>query len=254
MGILDIFRVNPVEAPIEPEQKDERKPECPYCHAALAKIPGRKTKCPNCGEFMYVRTTPKGNVRTVVTKKEADKIDEDWSIVGGTHDQYSENKEKFAQEKEVLRKRFGGKEPSDRDVAWSLFNKQLVEHMRNGDWGLYRNTRFGMAELLSRDLRFKQSLETYFEVCYLDLNGANNIGGIEDPELLKEFPPFDLRDAFLAPGLMDIIKRIVKRLKMSSDELRALFVEHNTRLYKSLKLPLSPEQSWSSIEKALNEP
>lgn len=256
MGIFDIFRTKPNPAPVpvlHQEQKDERKPECPYCHASLAKIPGRKTKCPTCGEFMYVRTRPKDNVRVVVTKKEADKIDEDWAIVGGTYEQYLDNKEAFAQEKEILRKRFGGQEPSDRDVAWGLFNKQLIDHMRNGDWGLYRNTRFGMAELLSRDLKFKHALQTYLEVCYLDLNGASNRGGMNDPELLKEYPPFDLKTAFLAPGMIDIVKRIVERLKMNKDDLRSLFVEHNTRLSQSLKLPLSPDKAWSSIEKALSE-
>jgi len=33
-------------------------PYCPYCGATLPKTPQRKTKCPNCKEFIYVRTSP----------------------------------------------------------------------------------------------------------------------------------------------------------------------------------------------------
>lgn len=145
MGLLDLFRSQPKITNQQSEQKDERKAECPSCHNALSKIPGAKTKCPNCGEFIFVRTRPKDNARVVVTKAEADKIDEEWSIVAGTHDIFVAEKEKFVKEKEILRKRFGGKEPSDNDVRWGLLNKQLIEHAKNGDWGLYRNARFQMA-------------------------------------------------------------------------------------------------------------
>ena len=31
----------------------------------------------------------------------------------------------------------------------------------------------------------------YFEVCYLDLNGPNNMAGVTDAQLLKRFPPWD---------------------------------------------------------------
>jgi len=125
MGILDIFRSKLNTDNQQREVKDERKAECSYCHKALSKIPGSKTKCPHCGEFMFVRTRPKDNVRVAVTKEEADKIDEEWTIVTGTHDIFIAEKEAFTNEKEILKKRFGGKEPSDNDVKWGLLNKQL---------------------------------------------------------------------------------------------------------------------------------
>ena len=232
--------------------KDERKAECPYCHKTLSKIPGAKTKCPHCGEFIFVRTRPKDNARVVVTKAEADKIDEEWTIVAGTHDIFVAEKEEFAKEKEILRKRFGGKEPSDNDVRWGLLNKQIIENAKNRDWGLYRNTRFQMAEILRGEMKLKDALRTYLEVCYLDLNGVRNVGGMNDPELLKEFPPFDPKEsAFLAPGVIDLIKRIVLKLNSSKDEVKQIFIEHNSRSEKSLRLPLSTEQAWSSVDKEL---
>lgn len=252
MGLLDIFRSQPKTANQQSKQKDERKSECPNCHKALSKIPGAKTKCSHCGEYMFVRTRPKDNVRVVVTKAEADKIDEEWSIVAGMHDVFVAEKEEFAKEKEILRKRFGGKEPSDNDVRWGLLNKQLMEHAKNGDWGLYRNARFQMAEILRGEMKLKDALRTYLEVCYLDLNGPNNTGGMNDPELLKEFPPFDPRcDSFLAPGVIDLIKRIVLKLKLSEDEVRQIYIDHNLRTEKSLRLPFSAEKSWQSLEKEI---
>ncbi len=252
MGIFDLFRSQSKNDNKQREPKDERKAECPNCHKSLSKIPGAKTKCPHCGEFMFVRTRPKDNARVVVTKAEADKIDEEWSIVAGTHDIFVAEKEEFAKEKEILRKRFGGKEPSDNDVRWGLLNKQLMEHAKNGDWGLYRNARFQMAEILRSEMKLKDALRTYLEVCYLDLNGPNNTGGMNDPELLKEFPPFDPnRDSFLAPGVIDLIKRIVLKLELSKDEIKQIFTEHNSRMEKSLRLPLSPEKAWQSLEKEI---
>lgn len=252
MGILDLFRSKPNTGNQQREPKDERKAECPNCHKVLSKIPGAKTKCPHCGEFIFVRTRPKDNVRVVVTKAEADKIDEEWTIISGTHDIFVAEKEEFAKEKEILRKRFGGKEPSDNDVKWGLLNKQLIEHAKNGDWGLYRNSRFQMAEILRGEMKLKDALGTYLEVCYLDLNGVNNTGGMRDPELLKEFPPFNPKDlAFLAPGVIDLIKRIVLKLSLSKDEIKQIFVEHNSRIEKSLRLPLSAENSWQSLEKEI---
>jgi DNA-directed RNA polymerase subunit RPC12/RpoP len=252
MGILDLFSSQPKIDNQQREQKDERKAECPNCHKALSKIPGAKTKCPHCGEFMFVRTRPKDNVRIVVIKAEADKIDEEWSIVAGTHDIFVAEKEEFAKEKEILRKRFGGKEPSDNDIRWGLLNKQLIEHAKNGDWGLYRNARFQMAEILRGEMKLKDALRTYLEVCYIDLNGPNNTGEMNDPELLKEFPPFNPKDfSFLAPGVIDLIKRIMLKLKLDKDKIKQIFIEHNSRIEKSLRLPLSAENSWQSLEKEI---
>jgi hypothetical protein len=70
------------DGPSGPKRLDLRKPECPYCHRVLAKVPGAKTRCPNCGEFMFVRPRPLDRARVVVTKADADVIEEDWSIAG----------------------------------------------------------------------------------------------------------------------------------------------------------------------------
>lgn len=65
--------------------QDLRKAECPYCNSSLEKRPGKKTRCINCGNFMLVRTTPKGNNRVVVTEDEAREINLEWAKINGTY-------------------------------------------------------------------------------------------------------------------------------------------------------------------------
>jgi len=75
---------------------------------------GRENEMSSLWRIHVYSHSAKDNARVVVTKAGADKIDEEWSIVAGTHDIFVAEKEEFAKEKEILRKRFGGKEPSDK--------------------------------------------------------------------------------------------------------------------------------------------
>lgn len=49
---------------------------CPYCKKSLNKKPKRKTKCPFCGNFIYVRSKPRIFNTTLLTKD--DSIAVDW--------------------------------------------------------------------------------------------------------------------------------------------------------------------------------
>lgn len=232
---------------------DLRKEECPYCNGALQKIPQKKTKCPHCGEFILVRTRPKDNARVVVTKDEADKIDEEWSIIGGWHSEFLSRRQEIEKERQRLRERFGGKEPTDSDIQWSILNKQLNKHSRDGNWGLYRSTRLQMAEVLRKEEKLKEALLTYLEVCYLDLNGPENRGSLTDNELKTEFPPFDPSNgnATLASGIIGRVVCIVKKLNLDNEEVKNMFFKHNSKVEKSLKLPLEVEKCWKKLEKYL---
>lgn len=59
------------------------EPVCPYCALFLDKMPSRKTKCPFCANYMYVRTRPADKNRVVVTEQDAAKIDEQWMVEKG---------------------------------------------------------------------------------------------------------------------------------------------------------------------------
>jgi DNA-directed RNA polymerase subunit RPC12/RpoP len=226
-------------------------PVCPYCSETLDKIPGRKKKCPHCGNYMYVRTRPSDKKRVVVTEQDAAKIDEQWMMENGTYDTYLANKREFEIQTLELTKKWG-REPSEADVYWALYNKPLLEHAKKGDWGLYRNTRFNMAELLRHEKRNRPALETYLEVSYLDANGPRNMGGIFDPEVIREYPPFSRDKACQAPAIVHYIQKLSDALGMTKEDLKGIFVEVAEPTRKNLMLPVSPEQAWVDLRKELD--
>lgn len=81
MGILDKLFGKPKQ---KYETLGNTEPVCAYCARPLDKMPGRKTKCPFCANFMYVRTRPADKKRVIVTEQDAAKIDEQWKIESGT--------------------------------------------------------------------------------------------------------------------------------------------------------------------------
>ncbi len=228
------------------------EPVCPYCSKGLDKMPSRKKRCSHCGNYMYVRTRPSDRKRVVVTEQDAVKIDEQWMKERSTYDAYLADKREFETQKAVLMKKWG-REPSDSDVYWAIYNKQLLEHAKRGDWGLYRNTRFSMAELLRREKRNRPALETYLEVSYLDANGPRNMGGVFDPEITRKYPPFSPDKAFQAPAIVHHIQQLSESLGMSESELKAVFMEVAERTRKNIKLPVSPEQAWNDLLKELHK-
>lgn len=228
---------------------------CPYCDSSLEKRPGRKKKCPSCGEFIYVRTRPSDNQRVLVTEDQAEIIEEQWSIVNGTQKEFLRQKEEgkrvVAKERQELEKRFGSK-PSDTDIEWSLLNKDILKHAQDRNWGFFRNTKFGMAEILRKEAKLKDALAFYLEVCYLDLNGPSNVGGISDPKLLKEYPAWNPKDdSFLAPGVVSRAIKIIDRVKYDRSSSNELFLSRAMKLKKSLRLPVSPQKAWGLLEKEL---
>lgn len=46
---------------------------CPYCNNELKKIPKSKTRCPSCGNFIYISTTVDGQ-KFAVTEQEKEQI------------------------------------------------------------------------------------------------------------------------------------------------------------------------------------
>jgi len=224
---------------------------CPHCQSALDKMPGRKKKCPHCGDFIFVRARPSDEQRVLVTEAQAEVIEEQWSIVNGTHGEYLAEKKRFADERDRLTQRVG-KEPSDNDVAWSMLNQDMMGYARQRNWGLFCNAKFQMAEILRKESRLEDALGTYLEVCYIDLNGPCNIGGVNDPQLLKEFSPWDPKNnALLAPGILDRISEIIKKMGTDQAEIQTIFSERATKLKQSLRLPVAVSSAWRQVHEAL---
>lgn len=223
---------------------------CPYCSQTLDKKPGRKKKCPHCGEFIFVRTRPSDQKQVLVTQAQADQIEEQWSIVNGTHDYYLAQKQRYLDEKAKLTERFR-EEASDRDVKWRLFNQDLIRNASQQDWGFFRNTKMQMADLLRKENRLKGALSFYLEVCYIDLNGPNNRGGVTDIALLKEFPPWTPDTGDLAPGIIDRIIKLSQKAQIDEQAIAELFLKQARLLDSSLGLPVGAERAWETLKNEL---
>lgn len=219
---------------------------CPYCNYALDKKPGRKKKCPGCNNFIYVRTSPKTGGKILITEPQIDTIEEQWSIIDGTHSEYKQKKEIIENERQSLTKKFG-REPSKNDINWSLLNKELIDNASSGNWGLYRNTKFAMAEILSAESKSKQALSIFLEVTYLDVNGPCNSGGYTS----KEFPPFQKSHAMIAPGVISRASKIITNMELNMNDTKAIFDDIAEVNFKNLKLPVKPETAWKKIKKEL---
>lgn len=226
---------------------------CPYCERTLSKRPSRKARCPHCDNFIYVRTRPNDRKRVLVTEAEAAQIVAQWELARETpslesfKERNADEKGAFERERAALAAKFGGP-PSDRDVRWSLLNKQLIEHSSEGNWGLYRNARLDMADILHADGRLEAALLTYLEVCYLDLNGPRNTGATSSLRVLEKYPPFSPSESFIASGVMRRADSILKKLTLDRAAVHSLFLGHVQQHCTHLDLPLPPERAWPRIE------
>lgn len=226
---------------------------CPYCNQALEKRPSRKTKCPHCGNDIYARTRPSDQKKVLVTEAQAQEIDEQWMKKNGTYDAYLEEQAEFQRTKAELTKLFGH-EASDRDVYWAIYNQKSIDHAQAMNWGLYRNTRFDMGELLRKENNNAQALNMFIEVSYLDANGPANRGGISsNPQLLKKYPPFDREMAVQAPGVVDRIEKLAKLLDLSDAALKKRYLEIAGEIQQLLDLSISPEKAWQDYRKELEK-
>jgi uncharacterized Zn finger protein (UPF0148 family) len=52
---------------------------CPSCNGELKKFPARKTKCPHCGNFIYVKRAPGESEKRLVTEAQAAEIEAQWN-------------------------------------------------------------------------------------------------------------------------------------------------------------------------------
>lgn len=91
------------------------------------------------------------------------------------------------------------------DVAWGIFNKRNLSYISQRHWGLVRNNRLNMYELLESENKHKEAFFKLIEVLYYDLSGLSN------NDIIDEF-----NTLILAPG---IVKYILKLKNYYDDSL-----------------------------------
>jgi len=226
-------------------------PICPYCGSTLKKVPQRKTLCPSCRNPIYVRSRPVDRKKMLVTQEQAGEIEEEWTIEAEANELSDYDRERFEKIREAIKEKYGREVPKKmhsalHDIRWRSYNRDGLECVRKNNFGMFRNTRLSMAQQLEEEGKYKRALEFYLEVCYIDLNGPQNNEG-SSPEMLKEFPNFDLRDGDLTPGIINLTNYLIKELSLTESEAKTIFFEHNGRAVSGLRLPLSLDQAWTKL-------
>lgn len=157
------------------------------------------------------------------------------------------------------------------DEKWKALNKNLIDSMRNMDWGFYRNTKYTMAQFLISEKRLLSALRALYEVCYIDINGPMNTNyeNVKEnaehlDEIFAEFPPFD-PDEFtdFAPAVVGQISELAIEQSLDIEALRKGFLEVAEKWYENVKLPVppysrpdfvdlpvSPSEAWEKFETA----
>ncbi len=203
---------------------------CPHCAVNLPKKPARKTKCPACAQFIYVRTWPLDRQRVLLKETELDPLEAEWNRYH-LHSTLSRlDKPGFSDE-----------------AQWVLCESELKLHAENADWGLYRNTRLHMGNLMHRQGRLREALVIYLEVSYLDINDPQNMGGISDSDLIREFPPFSGERGSFATGVLEWVREVAAQITPDEAEVEPLFMKMASAVQRKLRLPVSPQVAWRKL-------
>ena len=126
--------------------------------------------------------------------------------------------------------------------------EDLIENANLNNWGLYRNARLKMGSILQKEGKIKEAIDTFLEVCLLDVNGCFNCG-TQDKNLLRKYPPFNPKLARVAPGVISDIVKLMKKDNLNKDYAKKRFIEVSKLFSKSIELPFTPEVSWTKLLK-----
>ncbi len=95
--------------------------KCPHCNAILDPMPQRKTKCPSCGNDIFVGADPSSKQKILLTKQDALSLDAIKNL------QISEKEFQEAKKK-------APKNQSLRHTVWGLLNMKKSIAARKDDW------------------------------------------------------------------------------------------------------------------------
>lgn len=148
---------------------------CPYCKYKFNKIPSKKSKCPECFEYVYIRTLPDTKEKMIVTEIEANEIDKKWEEInlkkrwhhdlfnryGGTIDEYN-----------YIVNNSGS--PFTRDHIYTMLNALAEKNTRNNKLDIVSQIYFSMALFIYEEEKnpFKLiKLSRYYELMHYKNQG-----------------------------------------------------------------------------------
>ena len=224
-----------------PVVEDLRVAACPYCGVELAKVPARATRCPSCGETMFVRTDQRYRTRLVVTQDQADEIDDAGeALAAGELAAYTARVASVRHD--LVRTGKFTASPTYQDVRWRMLNEDALGALAKGDSMSLLFTRRKMVEVLRRR-RDGAALELALEVFYLELCGEPTYAfrpDEPDPEGIEWLPLVTP-----SPGLLtESVGRDYEERGVSVIDAAKDFHGKADSLRNGLNLPLTWSETW----------
>ncbi len=211
-------------------------PNCPYCNIELPKFPGRKTKCRNCGNFIYVRTRPIDSKRILVREDQIQTIEDEWAIKGGYYEDVKRARTDFEEAKAQLIKIHHTDNIPKNDILWFMYNQQRLKYAAQKEWHEYGVCCEGMADVLFDEKKYKPALALYLESAYFDLCCQGNVDGFVSPSIIRRSHRIGFTSYFF---------ECISNLKMSLEELEQLF--YNLELI-NINFPVDRKEAWKYLK------
>jgi len=228
-------------------------PICPYCGVVLPEMPKSKKKCRKCRSPIFVKKRPIDQRYVLVTEEQLDLIEEQWAIANGTHERFLEGRRFRDEVRRQLTMRLG-RVPLPHEMERAVLEEEAAGCVQTHDWGAYRNARMNIGFLMRDNGDPQGAISELLQVCYLDLNGPRNLGGLmNDPALLRKYKPFVTTEGELVPGIVAPLAEIVADTEIASENLMQMFFEVGNKLHDQLSLPIKPETAWSLLIGKLGE-
>ncbi len=136
----------------------------------------------------------------------------------------------------------------DDDPEWQRLEQKRSDHAAARRWARYRNVTLRMAQLRNRQGRLEDALLTYLELCYIDLNGAQNPGAAWGMPLHDLDPE---RSFGLGPLIVRRVHALARVLGYDEARMQVEFLATASVMHRALDLPISPEEAWQSLRAEL---
>jgi hypothetical protein len=134
------------------------------------------------------------------------------------------------------------------DPDWQRLVQKRSDYAAARNWARYRNVTLRMAQLRSRQGWLEEALATYLELCYIDLNGAQNPGAAWGMPV-RDFDP--ARSFGLGPLIVKRVQRMARELGYDEARIKVEFLATASVVHRSLSLPVTPEDAWQTLRAEL---
>lgn len=134
------------------------------------------------------------------------------------------------------------------DPDWRRLNQMRKYYATARNWSRYRNIILRMAQLRGSQGRIEDAFVTYLELCYIDINGAQNPGAAWGMPL-HDFNP---ERAFgLGPLIVKHVRDMAREFGYDEARMKVEFIAIAVVLHRSLNLPVTPEDAWLALRAEL---